>query len=122
MTQKTNHIDEKTLERYVAGQLSAAAADVVLSHLEACDACLERVEALWATTDIGAAVAEADEEPDHSQKDRMEHLLVNRIHRSNLGGKLVEVGLGGFLDVVMALLRPLFGAPPKKRVRGEGYD
>ncbi|MEM7119459.1 MAG: zf-HC2 domain-containing protein [Chloroflexota bacterium] len=122
MTQKTNHIDERTLERYVAGQLSAAAADVVLSHLEACDDCLERVEALWATTDIGAAVAEATEEPNRSQKDKMEHLIVNRIHRSNLGGKLVEVGLGGFLDVVMALLRPLFGAPPKKRVRGEGYD
>ena len=116
------HIDEKTLERYVAGQLSPAAAEVVLSHLEACDACIDRVELLWAQADMGAATPDAAEEPSQEAAVQMERLLTNRIHRSNLGGKLVEVGLSGFLDVVVALLRPLFGVPTKKRVRGEGYD
>ena len=121
MTQ-TNHINDKTLERYVAGQLSPSAAEVILSHLETCDHCIERVEELWAVADIGAAVPKASEKLDTEKTAEMEDLLVNRIHRSNLGGKLVEVGLSGFLDVMLALLRPLFGVPPKKRVRGEGYD
>lgn len=120
-TQANHHIDEQTLERYVAGQLSSPSADVVLAHLEHCDICLERVEQLWAQERVGPAKAEHVLLTAVSPKHR-EHRLINRIHRSNMSGKLIEIGFSGFLDVVLALLRPLTGTPPKRKARGEGYD
>ena len=122
MTQQhKNHLDEQTLERYVAGQLGHAAADVVLAHLEHCDVCLERVEQLWAADKVGPAKAEGVLLTAVSPKHR-ERRLFNRINRSNMSGKLIEIGFSGFFDVVLALLRPLTGTPPKRKARGEGYD
>lgn len=120
-TQTNNHIDEPTLERYIAGRLSSAAADVVIAHLEQCDSCLEQVEQLWAQAQLGPARAETSLVTAVSPNHR-ERRLLNRINRSNMGGKLIEMGFSGFLDVVLALLRPLTGAPAKKKARGEGYD
>ncbi|MCA9965593.1 MAG: hypothetical protein KC423_15165 [Anaerolineales bacterium] len=120
-TQNNNHIDEQTLKKYVAGQLSSAAADGVLAHLEHCDICLEQVEQLWAQDKVGPAKAEKSLLTAVSPKHR-ERRLINRIHRSNMSGKLVEIGFSGFFDVVLALLRPLTGTPPKRKARGEGYD
>lgn len=117
-----NHIDKRTLERYVAGQLSAAASEIVILHLETCDACIDYVETLWAATDIKVAIPSESEGPDIDKTNELERRLIGQVHRSNLGGTLVQIGLGGFLDVFLALLRPLMGVPTKKRVRGEGYD
>lgn len=120
-TQNNNHIDAQTLEQYVTGRLSNAAADGVLTHLEHCDVCLEQVEQLWAQSKLGPAKAANSLITAVSPKHR-ERRLINRIHRSNMSGKLIEIGFSGFLDVVLALLRPLTGTPPKRKARGEGYD
>lgn len=120
-TKDSNHIDEQTLKRHVAGQLSQAATDVVLTHLGQCDNCLERAEQLWQQAPLGPARPTEAEETAVSPKQR-EHRLINQINRSNLGGKLVEIGFSGFFDVVLALLRPFSGSPAKKKARGEGYD
>lgn len=118
MNNNSNHLDEQTVQRYVMGQLSQPAMEAVLHHLEQCDQCLERVEQLWGSERVGLAVASEREETAVSSQQR-EQRLVNRIHRSNLGGTVVEVSLNGFLDVIIALLRPILGTPVKKRARGE---
>lgn len=104
----TDHLSEATIRQFVAGKLSAEAANAAMAHLSECEACLAGVDAQW-TAQPAAADA-----PDLSDQvaARMERQLIKRIRRSNLAGTILSMGTIGFSQVAMALVRPLMARRP----------
>lgn len=119
-TNKGTHIDVQTLRRFVAGSLDNEATNRVMAHLAECDACLEMVDQLWTekpTTTV-SKVADLDRRTARS----IERRLLKRINRSNLGGTMVNFGIGGFANVLLAIIRPFLAKTQTNSTLGEHDD
>ncbi len=114
-----HHLDQSTLDKLTNGGLSDQEIDAILIDAADCDECMEKIDQMWQTTNIGLMMSRVSE-PNAEQAQQMEDLLLRRIHRSNFGQSIVSFGLGGFSNVLMAFLRPFLSqnAPPTHR-RGD---
>ena len=93
------------LAAFVAGKLSEAEANRVISHLSDCEACLDQVDALWAIhADDLEPIVIPELDPDTIA--RLEGQLLRRIQRSDLSGRAVWLGTSGMLDTYLTLLPP----------------
>lgn len=102
----SQHVDSNTLKRFVAGRLEEAEAEHIVVHLSECDRCLALADELWSTQPAGTAVVPPpDPDPDVAQ--RIERKITKRIHFSNLSGEIIRLGTRGFIDVALAIVRPL---------------
>ena len=99
------HITKKTLDDFVAGSLSEADTEVVMSYLSENEEALAYVDDLWQrefvlTTAVAPSL-------DVQTANRIERQLIRRIHQSNLVGMIIRLGIVGFGKVVNAILKPI---------------
>jgi hypothetical protein len=105
----TEHPTSQTLADLVAGHLSGARAEAVITHLSECESCLVLADRLWdehLTELAGATIPDLDPQA----AEQVERGLWRRVHRSDLGGDTVRLSTRLLLSVWVALLRPLFGS------------
>ena len=114
MNNSSNHITRERLEHFVSGRLTDHESDQVMAHLAECDVCLSSTDELWASQPVGEAVSYIVD-LDADTATRVERKLVRKIHRSNMTGSVVRLGTQGFLSVMLGLLRPLMGAPARRK-------
>lgn len=114
------HLSDATIEQFVAGELSEAEEEAALFHMADCDECMARADALWQTQPTAVALDHAIQ-LDEDKARQMESKLVRRINRSNLGNSVVQFGIGGFSNVMLAMIRP-FLSQNKSRRKGEDHD
>ncbi len=100
------HLNDETVTRLVDGRLNKREQEQVMAHLAECDACVEKVDALWAARPLAAAVSQT-EELDPAIARRVERKVVKRIHRSDLTAEILRLLVQGFAGVAVALARPL---------------
>ncbi len=122
----------QNLLAFVNGQLSETETTTILSHLAQCDQCLATVDQLWAEHPVGLA-SRAVPELDPIAAKRLENRLVKRIHRSDLGGRVVWLGtvglmnthlvmFGPMLETYLTLLSLLFSSKPYTKTKKEDVD
>lgn len=115
------HPDLPTLLQFVNGTLDGATTNQVMQHMAECDACLETVDRLWAEKPSALAVS-ADLDLDRQTARKIERKLLKRINRSNLGGSVVNFGIGGFANVLLAVIRPFLGGIQHNHTTGNNND
>lgn len=114
------HPDKVQIALFVSGRLDEAASDAVLQHIVECDACMELAEAAWQNQPVGTALQNVGR-LDAEKARQMESRLLRRIHRSDLGGAVIGFGIGGFSNVLLALVRP-FLTPSNSSRKGAEHD
>ena len=115
-------LSPELLKKFVAGQLTDAEMEEVLIHLSEDEESLNNIEDLWQSEPMAQAVSIASE-IDPKSATRIKRKVIKRIHRSDLSGQVVQLGVRGFMDVTMAMLRPLLGGRREKLYREEAkYD
>jgi anti-sigma factor RsiW len=115
------HPDLPALRQFVNGTLDSATTIEVMQHMAECDACLEIVDRLWAEKPSALAVS-ADLDLDKQTARKIERKLLKRINRSNLGGSIVNFGIGGFANVLLAVIRPFLGSVQHNHTTGNNND
>jgi|GEM_PF-6398134 len=115
------HPDLPTLRKFVNGSLDSATTNQVMQHMAECDACLETVDRLWTEKPVAAAVSPVINLDKHTAR-TIERKLLKRINRSNLGGTVVNFGIGGFANVLLAVIRPFLGSVQHNHTTGENDD
>lgn len=103
------HPDQATLNLLLDGRLTPGPQEALLSHLASCDSCLARAEALWGGV---GAFADTVEVPALGRRstERIELQLLRRVRTADLGSQIAWLATGGFVSVVVVLLRPLAAA------------
>ena len=93
-----NHLGPEQVVAYINFSLDDEEERRIISHLGECDMCLSQVEAQWENHSRSV--------PDLPDK-TIESRLLQSIHRSNLAGSLVRLGVRGFLGAMLGLVAPL---------------
>lgn len=99
---KMNEIDTEQLKKFVDGQLDATETEKVLNLLANSDEALEHVDRLW---DAQYTQLSAKNITPQTAK-KIEGRLMRQINRSNLGAAVAKMGIQGFAEVLLALVRP----------------
>jgi anti-sigma factor RsiW len=99
-------IHPTNLDQFVAGTLSEDQNTAILMHLAVCDKCADDVEAMWEEHYLYSTTNSPPILEEKTAK-RLEKSVLQRVHRSELGGELVRLSTRGALAVFTALLRPL---------------
>jgi anti-sigma factor RsiW len=100
-----DHLTNYQLQEFISGRIDAAESEQILTHLEQCEHCLVRIDALWSQQPVASAMVELAE-LDAPTAQRLERQLVSKIHRSNLSATVLRLGTRGFFSVAVSLLRP----------------
>ena len=102
----SDHPQPHLLEALAAGRLEGPEAEALVEHLDVCNDCLDLAEGLW--QGVGSLPDEG-EVPAMSAESRskIEERLFRRIRSAAAGSELAWLVTGGFLSVILCLLRPL---------------
>lgn len=111
-----DHPSAKQLTKLVRGNLEGDEAEAVVRHLGECAACLDLSEALWPGVGL---LADDGQEPQMTAEShsKIEDGLFRRIHLAATGSELAWLVTGGFMSVILLLLRPLLAS--KRRTETE---
>ncbi len=102
------------LADFVEGRLSETDNLAVIEHLASCESCEAEVERLWRRSEPGRALPQVPDAQAVST-DRVESSLFRRIRRTDLGGQVIQLSTQGFLDLIVALVRPFMGGVRSSR-------
>ncbi len=116
MMKKNNHINSLDMQAIITGQLAEKKSAALITHLGECDACLDKMDQLWAAqSGNNSAIDFPDMTVEHAQQ--LEQNFLHRMHHGNLSNKVVHFGTVGFLQVLLALLAPWFATRHKNEWR-----
>ena len=93
------------LEAFITGQMSEEENEAILSHLADCDQCLSVADGYW-QQEIGDVLKIQPPELDPEIAERVEHLVLSRIHHTDLADQVLLFGSLGLFISWKALLRP----------------
>lgn len=106
----SEHPDEKILGLLFERSLDLDESDALMLHLSECEECLGRVEERWGG--IVGLVDDADIPTAGGQEwARIEGGLFRQVHLATLGSDVSWLVTGGFLSVVLYLLKPVVRRP-----------
>ena len=101
------------LRAFINGRLSDAQTTLLLEQLVDDEEALAAVDRIWEEQGRGGANLRVPDLPT-DQARRIERRLFDSLRRGDLGSKAIRLGTQGFLDVLLALLRPLLDPSSKK--------
>ena len=110
--------DRETLLAFVTGSLNEAETEQILAHLAESEACLAVVDELWSehfasVSDVDNQVPDEDLTDGAGRSQRIQARLFKQIHRTDLAGDALRLGVEGFGKVLAAFLRPLLESQTK---------
>ncbi len=105
MSSNTRHPALEELKSVMAGRLNASEVESVLSHLDTCESCFEKVEQQWTLISPVGGGETLGLDPETARK--VEQRLLNDIRRSHLANHAVVFCSKGILLVLLGLLKPM---------------
>ena len=94
----SKHLSTEEIQSYIQFELSEPENERIIAHLSECDTCLSLVDEKW---------MESSQPDPVLPSAKLEKRLMNNIHRSNLAGNFILLGLNGFLNSMIGILAPL---------------
>ncbi len=100
----SEHPSPERLEELVQGVLGRREREATIEHLGECEVCMQVADGLW----LGArAIDEEMPSMGDESRSKIEDQLFRRIRVAAVGNELAWLATGGFLNTILALLRPL---------------
>lgn len=107
----SQHPSSEDLEDAFSGNLSEAEAELVFTHLEECEICLEQADRLSKRVlDLGEQETQPLLQMPGAAADRIRGDLLRDMRRTELAEDLTRLSSKGALVVVLGLLKPLLAA------------